>query len=182
MTTDMTVQVEASDVDFLNMRIRTPRCLTGRISQPLYRSAIPQPAGYYPIYAEAVEDLRIACELREFVDPPRGRGQRERRCIRADGKEILRTYKNGENQTGEQRLLNTLKPAIQNAMKQARKHAEMSGEPLPKWFPEHLACKRVETSGKFYRAYTEERMGTLEWFDPHILPTYLAWRYRPDEV
>lgn len=181
MTTEMSVQVKSYDVDFRNMRIRVSRDMEGRVSQPIYRSKIPRQEWYYPIYAESVEDLMVACELREFDDPPRGPGRKERHCIRADGTEILRTYREGEKQTIEKRLHNSLNPAIQNAMKRVRTRAAVSGEPLPEWFPEELTCKRVETSGKFYRAFMEERMGALEWIDPHILSTYLAWRYRPDD-
>ena len=181
MDADMTVCVKPYDIDFIRMRIRAPHDYTGMPSKPLYRSSTPPLEGYYPIYAEAVEDLRVACDLREFVDPPRG-PHKERHCIRADGTTILRTHKNGEGQSDYQRLKNTLRPAIQNAVSRVRRHYEMSGEEPPKWFPMQLSCKKVETSGKFYRAYHDERMGTLEWFDPHTLPQYLAWRYRPEDI
>lgn len=180
MDADMTVCVRASDVDFNRMCIQIPQDFGGNVAQALYRSRVPLDQGGYPIYAEAVEDLRAACNMTEFTDPPSG-VRKMRLCTRADGQYILRSFKEGESQTGAQRLHNTLKPVMQMAMKQVRKHAEMSGEEIPKWFPQNLTCKKIETSGKFYRAYEEERIGNLAWVDPHVLSAYLKWRSRPDE-
>lgn len=176
---DMTVRVTPSDLDFSEMRISVPHDYDGDIAQPLFRSSV-QHEREYPIYAEAVADLRMACELRDFMEPGRG-GSAERRCVRADGEIILRAKRRGECQSDEQRLLHTLKPAIQKAFDQTRRHYNMSGKKPPHWLPLHMTPKKVETSGKFFRAYMEERMGTLEWFDPHILQTYLAWRYSPED-
>ena len=176
MDADMTLRVAKEDLDFLRMKARVPNGYTGYISQHLYKSST---SGWldYPIYAEAVYDLRMACDLTHFYEPGRAGGA-ERRYVRSAGFEILRGKKRGENQDDYQRLNYTIRPAIQKAFEQMRKRYDMPDDPLPIWFPINLTPKKVERSGKFFRAYTEERMGVPIWMDPHqeLQEVYQIWK------
>lgn len=176
MTAEMTVYVDRSDVDLSMMRIAVP-CVDGvRYANPIYRAGVREQDEFVPIYAEAVPDFLAAIQMENFYEPPRGKAK-ARYCIREDGTLLLRSYQKRHNQTPAQRLLNSLKPVVEHALDKARRQAMAMNEVLPEWFPANTSCKKIELSGKYYRAYEFERMGLLEWVAPQNVEVYNAWRY-----
>lgn len=174
MDANMTIRVKVSDVDFVRMTIRTPQDYDGHIAQPIYHSAAPEPS--CPIYAEAVEDLQMACSLGFFMEPGHGR-QGDRCCQRADGDHVLRPKRHGDRVPDDpKRLTHTLKPALQLGMQKFL--AATPADKVPAWLPVGLTPKKVETSGKYYRAAMEDSMGLLTWVDPHLTQSFVSWKHQ----
>lgn len=172
MDADMTICVHIKDVDFTHMKIRIPSDYPGNVAQPIFRSSLPETS--YPIYSEGVEDLQMACSLSYFMEPGIcGNGDRHRQRI--DDDHVLRPKRRGDCKADDlNRLGYTLKPVLQNSIKKFLD--THTPEEIPPWLPIDLTPKKIETSGKYYRAVIEESMGLLTWVDPHLTKDFEAWK------
>lgn len=136
------IKVTSDDIHWDNMQIQLP-------SSTWYS---------YPIYAEAVYDLKAAVNMTSFSSKI-GRGTKI--IPRHPGREILRTFDN--DQSLSEMITRSIRPTISRACKAARMYAErsqcdISGLCLG------LSYNRVLQSGIFYRTFEEERLGVTPSF------------------
>ncbi len=118
----------------------------------------------YPIYPEAIPDLKKAIELKNFEEP---RGKDGVKKTRAAGKEILRGKVS--KRTLEEVVELTFRPTISRAFKAALDQYESQGIKVPVDLSLRLSFKHVYMSGIFYRTYEQERMGIPPRFDAIVL-------------
>lgn len=172
---DMTLYVRDIDLDFTHMTIHMPDDFPGHAAQPLYRSSLPSPS--YPIYAEAVEDLQMASTLTHFSVVSTGDHPCVRQYRRADSNRVLRPIgRVGLQPENPARISDTFVYVLQRGIKSYLNEHQPSE--VPSWLPVDLTPKKIETSGKYYRAALDDSMGLLTWLDPHLTDSYYAWRDR----
>lgn len=177
--------VQEGDVDFKRMVVRvrdndTTPGLREIVAKPF--SGIPKPDGEKElmIYAEAVEDLRMACELTEFLDAT-GWRREPAPVMRRPGDYILRgkLIKGVEFEPGDG-LVRTIRPTITRAFNSRNEFYVRTGASMPPWLHLHLSHRTVSQSGQYYRIFEEERMGIEHDIDPYHLENYRRWKRQFD--
>lgn len=108
----------------------------------------------YMIYAEAVPDIREACDAMEFIEP---RGKDGVKKQRASGDTILRGKVS--KKSADEQLESTFRQTISRAFKVAIDSFEKNGIEIPRSLSLNLSYSRILLSGIMYRAYTREQIG-----------------------
>ena len=173
--------VREGDVDFRRMVVRvrdtddTPglkEIITGPHGGQIQHDGVKE----LMIYSEAVEDLRMACELKEFLDAT-GWRREPSPVVRRPGDYILRgkMIKGVEFEPGEG-VVRTVRPTITRAFNSCNEYYVRTGKDMPPWLHLHLNHRTVAQSGQYYRIFEEERMGIVHDIDPYHLENYRRWK------
>ena len=129
----------------------------------LDRMYIETGAREYPLYDESIEDFRLACELRAFI-------QGDRQVQRVSGNQIMRGKRRNRKANTDDMLVHTIRPTLARKLANAANDNRKRQRPIPVGFG--ITYNKVYLSGVFYRLYELERLGKPPDFDQYARETF----------